>query len=380
MRRLHYQLVDVFTDRAFGGNPLAVFTDGQGMTLHVMQQIAKEMNLSETTFVLPPDDPQHDYRVRIFTPAVELPMAGHPTIGTAFVLALASQAAGQHPTVLQLEEGVGPITVTIEWQADSPADVHMSQPLPVFGSQFSDVETMANMLSVEPRAITQTGLPMQVVSCGVPFLFVPLRSLNDVRSMQFRQDVWEHAVRGFESPHVFVFTQETETREANVHCRMFAPALGIREDPATGGASGPLGCYLLKYGRIAADSRGAAHCLSEQGFEMGRPSFISIKITQNGGAISGVQVGGQCYVRCSYQIVLTDDVRILPSRLITGTPKCTAVAAMMRSGISGTSSRSTRPRASATAMLRSAIWNTLAGSRRASAKRERVLWGILPFS
>jgi trans-2,3-dihydro-3-hydroxyanthranilate isomerase len=195
-----------------------------------------------------------------------------------------------------LEEEVGPITVIIEWQGEAPTYIQMNQPLPVFGSQFTDAEVMAKMLSVESRAITETGLPMEVVSCGVPFLFVPLRGLRDVRSIRFRHDIWDQALRKFEAPHVFVFTQETETSEANVHCRMFAPALGISEDPATGGASGPLGCYLLKYGLIAADTRGEAHCLSEQGFEMGRPSFIRIKILQNGDAIGGVQVGGQCYL------------------------------------------------------------------------------------
>jgi trans-2,3-dihydro-3-hydroxyanthranilate isomerase len=207
MRQLHYHLVDVFTNHAFGGNQLAVFTQAHGLTPQVMQRIAKEMNLSETTFVLPPGDPQQDYHVRLFTPAVELLMAGHPTIGTAFVLALMSVAEQtRRPTLLNLEEGIGPIVVTIEWQGNSPAYVQMRQPLPVFGSRFTDAEIMAKMLSVEPRAIVDTGLPMEVVSCGVPFLFVPLRSLQDVRSIQFHYDVWEQTLRGFEAPQVFVFT------------------------------------------------------------------------------------------------------------------------------------------------------------------------------
>ena len=232
MKRLRYQLVDVFTDQAFGGNPLAVFPQAYGLPPHVMQSIAKELNLSETTFVLPPDDPHHDCRVRIFTPAVELPMAGHPTIGTAFVLARA-QATEQrtHPTSLTLEEGVGPISVSITWQEDSPVYVQMSQPLPVFGPQFPDTNVMARMLSVEPRAITETRLPMEVVSCGVPFLFVPVRSLHEVRGIQFRRDVWDRALRGFEAPHVFVFTPETETREAHAHCRMLLPRWALAKTP-----------------------------------------------------------------------------------------------------------------------------------------------------
>jgi trans-2,3-dihydro-3-hydroxyanthranilate isomerase len=136
---------------------------------------------------------------------------------------------------------------------------------------------------------------MGVVSCGVPFLFVPLKSLQDVRSIQFRRDVWERVLRNFEAPHVFVFTQETEIEGSTVHCRMFAPALGISEDPATGGASGPLGCYLVHHKVISLDENGEVECVSEQGFEIGRPSFIKINIKQNRGVISEVRVGGQCY-------------------------------------------------------------------------------------
>lgn len=306
MKKFSYQLVDVFTQKAFGGNPLAVFPEAQSLTPSLMQMIAKELNLSETTFVLLPSNPHHDCCVRIFTPAVELPMAGHPTIGTAFVLALALAAKGKRPAVLTLEEGVGPIAVMIAWQEGVPTYVQMSQPLPVFGSCFSDADMMAKVLSVDPQAIRQTGLPMQVVSCGVPFLFVPMRSLQDIRSIQFRREVWKQSVREFESPHVFVFTQETETKEASVHCRMFAPALGISEDPATGGASGPLGCYLLKYGLISTDAQGEARCLSEQGFEMGRPSFLHLSITQQNGTINNVGVGGQCYMMGEGSLFLHD--------------------------------------------------------------------------
>jgi trans-2,3-dihydro-3-hydroxyanthranilate isomerase len=297
MKKLHYHLVDVFTNKAFGGNQLAVFTDARGLSPEIMQAIAKELNLSETTFVLPPEDSRNDYRVRIFTPAVELPMAGHPTIGTAFVLATEHRIehSGQE-AVVNFEEGVGTISVSIEWQDGSPAYIHMSQPLPVFGAHFADAGRIAEMLSVEARAILETHLPMEVVSCGVPFLFVPLKNLQDVRSIRFRRDVWEKALQGGEAPHVFVFTRETETEDATVHCRMFAPALGISEDPATGGASGPLGCYLVRHKIVAPDGNGKVECISEQGMEMGRPSFIKIRIEQNGEGISGVKVGGQCYL------------------------------------------------------------------------------------
>ena len=295
MKKLRYHLVDVFTDRAFGGNQLAVFTDARGLSPEIMQAVAKELNLSETTFVLPPEDSRNDYRVRIFTPAAELPMAGHPTVGTAFVLATERmiEHSGQE-TAVNFEEGVGTIPVSIEWQDGSPAYIQMSQPLPVFGPHFADAGRIAEILSVEVRAILETHLPMQVVSCGVPFLFVPLKTLQDVRSIRFRVDVWERTLREFESSHVFVFTLETETEGSTVHSRMFAPALGINEDPATGGASGPLGCYLVRHKIIVPDGNGKVECISEQGMEMGRPSFIKIVIEQNGEKISGVKIKGQC--------------------------------------------------------------------------------------
>ncbi|HEV2914845.1 MAG TPA: PhzF family phenazine biosynthesis protein [Pyrinomonadaceae bacterium] len=294
MRKIRYHLVDVFTDRPFGGNQLAVFTDGRGLSSELMQAIAKELNLSETTFVLPPEHRDNDYRVRIFTPAVELPMAGHPTIGTSFVLAregMIERAA--RAATLRLEEGVGTIPVTIEWSDKGPAFIEMSQPLPVFGATFTDARAIAEMLSLEARTITDTGLPIEVVSCGLPFLFVPLKDLEAVRNIRFRIDVWEKALRDFEATHVFVFTTETQVAGSTVHSRMFAPAAGITEDPATGAASGPLGCYLVRH-KVFPRER-VTRYVSEQGLEMGRPSFIRIRIESNEeGDITGVRVGGQC--------------------------------------------------------------------------------------
>lgn len=295
MRKLRYRLLDVFTNRAFGGNQLAVFTDVRGVPAQMMQSIAKELNLSETTFVLPPKDPANDYRVRIFAPAVELPMAGHPTIGTSFVLATDHMVErSERITTLRLEEGVGTIPVNIEWEDGHPAFIEMSQPLPTFGSRFTDAGAIAEMLSLETEAITDTNLPLDVVSCGVPFLFVPLRDLQAVRRIRFRLDVWERVLRDFEASHVFVFTRETEVEGSTVHSRMFAPASGISEDPATGGASGPLGCYLVRH-KVLPPAR-KVECVSEQGLEMGRPSFIKIRIDQNDeGEISAVRVGGRCH-------------------------------------------------------------------------------------
>jgi trans-2,3-dihydro-3-hydroxyanthranilate isomerase len=259
-----------------------------------MQEIAKEFNLSETTFVLPPDDARHDWRVRIFTPTNELPMAGHPTIGTSFVLAREHliKHAGLETTII-LEEGVGPIPVRIEFREGEPVYAEMSQPLPTFGPRMDDARAIASMLSLEVEDL-DANLPVEAVSCGVPFLYVPLRSLDAARRARPRADLIERALEGVLPPEVFVFTREVEHAGSTVHSRMFAPGLGITEDPATGGASGPLGCYLVRHGVVK--SEGAANdIVSEQGIEMGRPSFIKIRIEQSGGEISGVKVGGQSH-------------------------------------------------------------------------------------
>jgi trans-2,3-dihydro-3-hydroxyanthranilate isomerase len=293
MRKLQYYLVDVFTDRAFGGNPLAVVTDARDLSTETMQALAREFNLSETTFVLPPQDPKHDYHVRIFTPAVELPMAGHPTVGTAFVLAHKHLIQPlQQETTITFEEGVGPIPVTFKVQAGHLQSIHMRQPLPTFGATFSDRATIAEMLSLDTADLDAT-LPLEVVSCGVPFLYVPIKSLAAMRAIQFRRDVWERTLRDFEASQAFLFTQEVEVAGSTVHSRMFAPAMGIVEDPATGAASGPLGCYLVRHKN--AISSGTMEIVSEQGIEMGRPSFIQIAIEHEGVDITGVHVGGQSH-------------------------------------------------------------------------------------
>lgn len=289
MRKLRYQLVDVFTGERFGGNQLAVFTNGRGLETEVMQRIAKELNLSETVFVLPPEDPANDYKLRIFTPAIELPMAGHPTVGTAFVLAREHlvEISAEKPSI-RLEEQVGVIPVEFDFQDDGRLLVTMEQPPPTFGPEFADRAVIADMLSLDVAALDD--LPLQVVSCGVPFLFIPLRTLDDIGAIKVRMDVWEQAVKDHAEQHLFAFTRQVEREGSTVHSRMFAPAMGIAEDPASGAPSGPLGCYLLQHG-LVTDS--PAIIVSEQGIEMGRPSVIHIQIDHSDGDIKRVSVGGQ---------------------------------------------------------------------------------------
>ncbi len=305
MRKLRYHLVDVFTDRAFGGNPLAVFPHAREVSPRVMQALAKEFNLSETTFVLPPGDTRNTYRVRIFTPAVELPMAGHPTIGTTFVLAREHLFDWAGPeTTIRLEEGIGTIPVTLRQEGNGAVFIQMSQPLPAFGAQLANKQAMAEILSLEKDAIDPQ-LPLEVVSCGVPFLFVPVRDIRAMRSIRFRQDVSKRVLRDFETANVFVFTREVEMEGATVHSRMFAPVLGVAEDPASGAASGPLGCYLVRHGLVAQAKK--VEIVSEQGIEMGRPSVIHIEIEQEDGRITAVRVGGQCYYMGEGYIELRED-------------------------------------------------------------------------
>ncbi|GHO57506.1 PhzF family phenazine biosynthesis protein [Ktedonobacter robiniae] len=293
MSTYHYYLVDVFADRAFGGNPLAVFTDARGLSSETMQAVAKELNLSETAFVLPPQKPENDFQLRIFTPAVELPMAGHPTVGTAFMLARKGLVQINAPTTnLIFEEGVGEIAMTLHMLANQSLAIQMHQPLPSFGERFADRAAIAELLSLSLEDI-DAALPLEVVSCGVPFLFVPITSLAAMRAIQFRRDVWERVLRDFATPHVFAFTQEVETPGATIHSRMFAPAMGIAEDPATGAASGPLGCYLVRHKLV--ESAASVEIVSEQGLEMGRPSFLQITIDSTGDEITGVSIGGQCH-------------------------------------------------------------------------------------
>jgi trans-2,3-dihydro-3-hydroxyanthranilate isomerase len=292
MRRLHYHRVDVFTDRAFGGNPLAVFTNGRGLSTETMQAIAKEFNLSETTFVVPPDDAAHDWRVRIFTPGSELPMAGHPTVGTSFVLAREHLIRrDERETTIVLEEGVGPVPVRIEFREGEPSFAEMRQPLPTFGPRLTDLRSVAAMLSLEESDV-DSDLPVEVISCGVPFLYVPLRSLDAAHRAKPRADLMERAADEHGIPReVFVFTREVEHEGSTVHSRMFAPCIGITEDPATGAASGPLGCYLVTHGVLASGDL----IVSEQGIEMGRPSFIHIRIEREGEQLTAVRVGGRCH-------------------------------------------------------------------------------------
>lgn len=291
MRRYRYLHLDVFTDRPFGGNQLAVFPEPAGLDAATMQAITREMNFSECTFVFPPEDARTAVRVRIFTPGRELPMAGHPTVGTAFALAHEGVIpAGQAEVVFGL--GIGPTTVRLRWEAGQLAFAEMQQRPPIFGEPVADIAAVATALNLETRDVVALHSPVQTVSCGVPFLFVPLATRDAVD----RAMVDQAAVRRLcgalgIAEEIFIFSTEPGDDGATAYSRMFAPGSGVAEDPATGGASGPLGCYLVRHGLVPPAQAG--RIVSVQGVKMQRPSRIHIAIGGDGGQITDVRVGGQ---------------------------------------------------------------------------------------
>ncbi len=291
MPRINYHIVDVFTDRAFGGNALAVIPDAREVPEALMQPIAREFNLSETTFVLPPADPADDYHVRIFTPVRELPIAGHPTIGTAFVLA-GARGELDGDVLLRFEEGVGPVPVHVSVLDGRPDLIWMEQPLPTFTARPEDPAVFADLLSLPTAAVADSSLPVEVGSCGAPFLYIPVRDLAAIRQARHRADVAARLPPDAHADGVFLFTREVEDPGSTVHCRMFAPQFGIPEDPATGVASGPMGAYLVRHGVVTEAP--TAHMVSEQGIEMGRPSHVEIEVDHAAGEVTGVRVGGRC--------------------------------------------------------------------------------------
>ena len=288
-RYLHY---DVFTDRLFGGNQLAVFLDGRGLSAEAMQAIANEMNFSETTFILPREQRETDFRLRIFTPGTELPMAGHPTIGSAYALARAGVLEpGRDRFVFGL--GVGPTPVTLSWKGSDLDFVWMTQRLPIFSEPIANPAGAARALGLPAAAVAGAGLPVQVVSCGVPFLIVPLATRRAVDNAASHFEAIDAFFRsdGVEASGVFLFSHERGGDKATVYSRMFAPEVGVSEDPATGSASGPLGCYLVRHKVVSPAKAGAI--LNLQGVKMGRPSHVHVSIGVKHGEIASVRVGGE---------------------------------------------------------------------------------------
>lgn len=290
--RYRFYTADVFTDRPFGGNQLAVFPDAQGLDPARMQQVAREFNLSETVFVLPPDDPAHTRRLRIFAPAVEMPFAGHPTVGTAYLLAaIGAIALAGEETRIVFEEGVGPVPVAIQAAAGRPVFARLwAAQMPQWGPPPPPPSALAAIVALaESDLLVGEEDAPEAISCGLPFLFVPVRDRAAMDRIRFQPQQWEATLAGYWAPQLFLFTYEVALPGSQLHARMFAPALGIVEDPATGAAATALGGYL---GKRAAFADGTGHWRVEQGFAMGRPSLLDVTVEKQAGAITAITVGG----------------------------------------------------------------------------------------
>jgi trans-2,3-dihydro-3-hydroxyanthranilate isomerase len=296
MKEYRFVQVDVFTDMPFGGNPLAVFPEAEGLSSEEMQRLAREMNLSETTFVLPAEAPGADFKVRIFTPASELPFAGHPVVGTHWVLAHLGRVELRAPvTRVHLELGVGVLSADLHLRADHIDRVVMTQDRPRFLTILDDLRDLAAGLGLDPRSIRETGLPVQVVSTGIPQMIVPVRSLHEVRALdatRLNVAALNRACQSVDTQCVHVFTLEADDPAATVHVRMFAPLLGVPEDPATGSSNGAMGAYLVHHRAIPVTPP-TTYILSEQGAEMGRPSKLFIEVDGTADEITAVRVAGQ---------------------------------------------------------------------------------------
>lgn len=283
---LTYYVLDVFTDHPFGGNPLAVFFGAQTITTDQMQQIAKEMNLSESVFVLDPDSDKAKCKLRIFTPAMELPFAGHPTIGTACLLASIEKVDKQHYI---FEQHIGPIPVSIVKKGEGKyyAELTVAK-LPEWSAEPPPVDHIADALSINAEDIHFGFYKPEIISCGVPYLIVPVKSLEILAACKIHMAAWERYIKHSFAADIYVVMPEPEQRKNVARARMFGPAFGITEDPATGSAAAPLAAYLSQTNAVD----GIQHFLVEQGFEMGRPSFIDLSITRKEGQIVDLKVGG----------------------------------------------------------------------------------------
>lgn len=291
----HYAIYDVFTGTRLEGNPLAVVFDAQELSDETMQAIAREMNLSETVFVLPPENPAHAHRLRIFTPATELPFAGHPTVGAAVALAERQygEVEGDLDLVTMLEENVGPVRAAVRLHADHPTFAEFD--LPKLSERLAyepDTDGLSAMLGLDPRDIGFENHRPSLWSAGVPFLTVPLHDLTAASRITFDRQIWAKVspADALRRAPVYVYCRGGVHHGASFHARMFSPSLGILEDPATGAAAAALSGAIHHFDAL---TDGLHRLMIEQGVEMGRPSQIHLHIEVTGNTVSRARIGGE---------------------------------------------------------------------------------------
>lgn len=277
-----FRTCDVFTDRRFGGNPLAVVLDAEGLSDAQMQAIAREFNYSETVFLLPPSDPGYYARMRIFTPAREVPFAGHPTVGTAFVLATCRPDLARTERIV-LEARIGPVHVEVERDAQAVNLCRFTAPrLPQPGPPAPPREHLAAMLGLATSHVLDSA---EFWSCGMSFLVVPLTSVEALQRCRLDLTVWSGILAGYEWKHVYPVARASDTWRV----RMFAPDAGVAEDPATGSAAAAFAGWLTCY---APQATRRSEFTLLQGDEVGRPSRIDLRLDRDGDRVTEVQVGG----------------------------------------------------------------------------------------
>jgi len=289
--RHRFLTADVFSNRVFGGNPVAVFPQSSGVDPAQMQRVARELNLSETVFVLPAETAAGTRRVRIFTPQQEVPFAGHPTLGTAFLLVASGEVALEtDSTRIVLEEGVGPVPVRIESRGGEVTRLELEPAqLPEAGPPAPSREELATALSLEPGDVLEGPEAPRAFSCGLPFLFVALASLAALGRAKLVHAAWRRSIATHWAPNVFLYTRNLDAPGSDLRARMFAPAHGVEEDPATGSAVAALAGMLAPL-----DPRPDAELVFQidQGVEMGRPSRLQLAFEKRGGELAAVRVSG----------------------------------------------------------------------------------------
>jgi trans-2,3-dihydro-3-hydroxyanthranilate isomerase len=300
MKKYRFVTADVFTDKPFGGNQLAVLPDARGLSDEQMFALAREFNFSESTFVFPPEN-GGTRKLRIWTPGGEVPFAGHPTVGTAHVLAAIGEIALEGETTrIVFEENVGPVPVSIRGSGGQPVFAQLSvAKLPEVGPPVPTRETLAEILSLEAKDLLGGHFAPQAVSCGLPFVFVPLKDRAAVKRSRIRVEQWERTLGNAWASMIMVFSRDPEREGSDIRARMYAPGISVPEDPATGSACAALGGYLA-----ARDGRqdGTLRWVVEQGFEMGRPSILEIEVDKAGGKITAVRVGGASVIMSEGEI------------------------------------------------------------------------------
>jgi trans-2,3-dihydro-3-hydroxyanthranilate isomerase len=295
IKSIPYTILDVFAEAPLDGNPLAVFRGAGSLSTELMQRIAREMNLSETTFILSDTPRDGGYDVRIFTPVIEIPFAGHPTLGTAHVIA--HQIAQTPPPQVTLNLKVGPIPVSFE--PDKRGEIlWMRQRAPEFAEKF-DVTRVAEALSISLGDV-DSAFPVQCVSTGFPFVIAPLRTMAAVKKARIHHERFEHLVRNSSAKAIFLFSRETYDSANQINARMFAPFHGVAEDPATGSANGCLAAYLIEHRYFGKDS---IDLRVEQGYEIKRPSILYLRARRTEDSIE-VNVGGRVLVSARGELSL----------------------------------------------------------------------------